>query len=507
MTTTADFQNPTAALATLPAAPNLKFEREDWTSFRTVEGLQQKAGVAKDVLTRLVLKELTDNGLDTGAAVKVGELPEGGYFVEDGGPGIDGTPADIARLFSINRPMVSTKLLRLPTRGALGNGLRVVAGAVLASEGALVVITRNQRITLRPERDGTTTVVDVKTVKFLVGTRVEITFGPALPCYDNPTRWADLACGFVGVGQTYGGRSSPHWYDVPNFHDLLSASSTRLVRELVAALDGCTGGKAGEIVDAAGLRRTLCRDVTRPQAAMLLRFARHCAKPVRPERLGAVGAEMFPDYAYAVVRDTVAFGAEEPHAMIPFVVEAWAAPKDADEGKTSLTMLVNRTPVTGSIRAARDKREINVFGCGLRHTVAQAPKDAEFSICLNLITPYMPITSDGKEPNLAPFFAAIETAIGRVVRKAHRPTAGSGQSQKDVVLDNLDAVIAAVSGDGEYRFNQRQLFYALRPIVMDEIGKELKEGNFAGIITDYETEHGDIEGMYREPRGSITHAS
>jgi CubicO group peptidase (beta-lactamase class C family) len=110
-----------------PDSPNLKFEREDWTCFRTVEGLQQKAGVAADKLRRLALKELTDNGLDEGADVRIGDLPDGGYFVEDDGRGIDGTPEDIARLFSIARPMVSTKLLRLPTRGALGNGLRVVA--------------------------------------------------------------------------------------------------------------------------------------------------------------------------------------------------------------------------------------------------------------------------------------------------------------------------------------------------------------------------------------------
>ena len=62
-------------------------------------------------------------------------------------------------MFSINRPLVSTKLLRLPTRGALGNGLRVVAGAVVASNGSLTVITRNVRLELRPERDGSTTVV------------------------------------------------------------------------------------------------------------------------------------------------------------------------------------------------------------------------------------------------------------------------------------------------------------------------------------------------------------
>jgi hypothetical protein len=117
------------------------------------------------------------------ARVAVGKLPgDSGYYVEDNGPGIDGTPEAIARLFSISRPMISTKLFRLPTRGALGNGLRVVAGAVLASEGTLTVTTRNRRIKLRPEADGTTTVIGTKAVNFPVGTRIEIGFGPALPC-------------------------------------------------------------------------------------------------------------------------------------------------------------------------------------------------------------------------------------------------------------------------------------------------------------------------------------
>jgi hypothetical protein len=147
------------------AAPNLKFEREDWSLFRTVEGLSQRAGVPLEDLAPLAMKEITDNGLDTGAEVSVGKLPNSsGYFVEDQGPGIDGTPEQVAALFSIARPMVSTKLLRLPTRGAVGNGLRVVAGAVLVSAGSLVVITRNRRIVLRPERDGTTTMVSAKKV-------------------------------------------------------------------------------------------------------------------------------------------------------------------------------------------------------------------------------------------------------------------------------------------------------------------------------------------------------
>ena len=104
----------------------------------------------------------------------------------------------------------------------------------------------------------------------------------------------------------------------------------------------------------------------------------------------------------------------------------------------------------------------------------------------------MPITSDGKEPDLEPFLDAIGDAVAKAVRKARRARTPRGMSQKDVVLDNLDEAIAEVSGDGGYRFNARQLFYCLRPIVMEETGEELKIGNFNGIITDYENEHGEI---------------
>jgi hypothetical protein len=498
-----DFQKPTDGLASSPPSQNLKFEREDWSLFRTVEGLSQKAGVPKDKLSQLVLKELADNGLDEGAQVRVGSLPGGGYFVEDDGRGIDGTPEKIAQLFSIARPMISTKLLRLPTRGALGNGLRVVAGAVLASQGSLVVITRNRRIVLRPERDGTTTVVSAKPDDFRIGTRIEIRLGSALPSDGDTLSWARAAIQLADAGKTYSGKASPWWYDAAQFHELLYARGNTPVRELVAQLDGCTGAKAGEIVAAAKLGRAICKDITFQRAVKLLETARENAKPVTPERLGAIGPGAFASYAYACSSGVEPFGSASPLAEIPFVVEAWAF--ESKSGKTRLSVYVNRTPVTGDIHAARDKRDIDAFGCGLQHNIAQAPKESQFRIQLNITTPYMPITSDGKAPDLNPFFDEICEAVQKAVRKAHRRNAKDKVTQKDVVLDNLDTVIAEVSGDGEFRFNERQLFYALRPIVMKETGEELKIGNFKTIITDYESEHGEISGMYREPRGSIYH--
>jgi hypothetical protein len=247
------------------------FERADWTLFRTVEGLQQKAGVPANQLRRLVLKELGDNGLDVGQ-IRFGFIGGNRHhcFIEDDGPGLDGTPEEIGDLFAIRRPLRSSKLLRLPQRGQLGNGLRVVTGAVLASDGSLAIVTRNRRIVVRPETDGSTSVVKVAKANFPMGTRIEISFGAALPDDVDPFVWVRAAQATATAGETYQGRSSPFWYDDPQFHELLLAYGTQPVRSLIAQLDGCTGGKAGEIVSDARLDRLRCQDIDRKQATKLL---------------------------------------------------------------------------------------------------------------------------------------------------------------------------------------------------------------------------------------------
>jgi hypothetical protein len=488
-------------------AANLKMaEREDWTLFRSVDGLTQKAGVPAQRLRRLVLKEIADNGLDEGSKISVGEIDADTFFIEDDGPGFDGTPEEIAALFSIRRPMRSSKLLRLPQRGALGNGLRVVAGAVLASEGSLTVVTRNQRIKLRPESDGTTTVVKVTKTKQPVGTRIEIRFGKTLPDDDDALAWARAAQS-MACGETYQGKTSPWWYDQVQFHELLLAYGTQPLRGLIAQLDGCSGGKAGEIVAAAKLGRASCADVDRKHATTLLEMTRQYTRPVSPERLGCVGREAFLSRHYAVAQGTVPLGSGEPQAHIPVVAEAWAVKLD-NHGTQWLNIFVNRTPVTGEIEVYRDSadKQITVFGCGLGHGFPDGPTKGAYEIVLNVLTPYCPITSDGKAPDLEPFLKLISDAVTKALRKAQRASPTERNvSQKDVVLENLDDAIASASGDGEYRFNERQIYYQLRPLVLEKTGTPLQIGNFKSILTDYENDFGEIEGMYREPRGSIYH--
>lgn len=488
------------------------FEREDWTLFRTVEGLQQKAGVQAKLLRRLVFKELGDNALDTNTEISFGYIGRSGnkFYVEDHGLGLDGTPDEIAALFSIRRPMLSSKLLRLPQRGALGNGLRVVAGAVLASDGSLAVITRNRRIVLQPRSDGHTDAVEITNVDHPVGTRIEIAFGAALPQDPDATVWIQAATTVAGVGRSYDGQSSPFWYDGAHFHELLLAYGAQPVRGLVAQLDGCTGGKAGEIVAAAGLERMACNKIERAQAIRLLKQARKRVRPVSPERLGGIGRDQFNAF-YAVERGTARLGTIQPLAEIPFVVEAWAVrtkdDDDEDEADFIVTMMINRTPSVDELSIWRDSdKDLRFVGNGINEWKEDAPKKGGYRIIINVTTPYCPIVSDGKEPDLSALGRQIITAVTTAMRKAQRAAPRERKaSQKDVVLAHLDEAIADASGDGEYRFSQRQIFYRVRPFVLTETGRALTFNYLKAVLTDYENEHGEIDGMFRDPRGSIYH--
>jgi hypothetical protein len=45
----------------------------------------------------------------------------------------------------------------------------------------------------------------------------------------------------------------------------------------------------------------------------------------------------------------------------------------------------------------------------------------------------------------------------------------------------------------------------MRPIVKEATEQELTTKNFTKILTEYENDNGEIDGMYRDPRGSISH--
>ena len=161
-------------------AREVEFIRADWALFLHPDRLPQKAGCPRDRLRAMVLKELVDNALDEGADVALERIDPDTWTVTDDGRGLDRD--QVVRLFAVNRPMVSTKLLRRPTRGAIGNGLRVVTGGAVASGGRLTVESRGARYVLDVDRrTGETLVLEEGPSDVTAGTRVTIAFGPALP--------------------------------------------------------------------------------------------------------------------------------------------------------------------------------------------------------------------------------------------------------------------------------------------------------------------------------------
>src|SRR4029077_542156 len=111
-------------------------------------------------------------------------------------------------------------------------------------------------------------------------------------------------------------------------------------------------------------------------------------------------------------------------------------------------------------------KKLILNGCGLCHSAEKAPRKDGYYITINVITPYCPITSDGKAPDLSKFVNRVMAAVASAMNKAHREAPKDNKlSQKDVVLNNLDDVIADVSGNGKHRFNQRQILYRIRKML------------------------------------------
>jgi len=490
-----------------PSAP-LELTREDWTEFRDPSRISAKAGVRWELLPRVVVKELVDNALDNFGSSEFGLLTispaEVSFFVEDLGDGIPGSDEEIATRFSMRRPLTSSKTLRKPTRGMLGNGLRVVAGVVFVSKGELKVSTRGRSLTLAPQFDGSTKIVSVEPWNE-VGTRIEITLRGDLARHAAPDDglfdWGEIAVELASTpsGELYKGKSSPWWYGPAEFLELLHSAGTLPVESLIKEMEGCSGYKKLREVVGSLLGKT-CKTVAASESEGLLERARNNSKEVIPTRIGCVGRL---DYysGYAVERNVLKRGG----ASVPCTVEVWATRSEEPE----VEVCVNRTPIVSEVHIRRDEGSNYALFCGgIGHSFKAGQKrGGEFSLLINVITPFIPLTSSGKEPDLTPMRSLILTACEKAISRAKRasPKESSGGTQKAIILQHLEPAVERLSGRGTCYFSLRQLFYALRPLLIKAIGREPGYGTFSRIIGKYEDQEGDIEWLYRDDRGTLYH--
>jgi hypothetical protein len=146
-------------------------------------------------------------------------------------------------MFSIDRKIRSTKASRRPTRGAIGNGLRVVAGAVLCCGKMIEVTTCGRRLVIKPQRDNTSKIVASANVDCATGTRITVAFDNGLPEDDDDLSWANRAIEIARPPRA-ASAATPQCtgFDLEHCSDLSrDAGRDMLVRDFIRHFDGCSG--------------------------------------------------------------------------------------------------------------------------------------------------------------------------------------------------------------------------------------------------------------------------
>jgi hypothetical protein len=462
----------------------LLYSRDDWRLFLDPSTLPQKAGCHPDDLHKVVLKELVDNQLDaTGEAYFGWDQEEKVWVIS--GASKEPRLSEIPKLFCVNRPLVSSKLKRNVSRGLLGNGLRVVMGAVYALNGSIVVTLRGRRLSLAVNpSDGSTTITRDEAELLSQhgnGMSVRISLGQGSGADDE--RFAREAIYAADKGKQYSGPSSPWWYGARDFLALLHAApASATVGDVVADLG----------LDYKDERQA--NTLSREDAETILERLRAVYKQVPPEKLGRLGADAYSYAGYGCKLGTMTTPAG---AIIPYVVEVWADAKPSKKkgmSQATFRLFLNRTPALARLYGSAVVGYIKLGGCAMDRWIEL--KSAQYECLVSIVTPYVQLSTDGKEPVLRPFGDEIEAALRRACNAAYRAMEKppGGMEIKEAAYAVMEEAYLKASGGGKLHATARQIMYAARGPILTLTGKqELNDHYFTQkLLPDFLEDYADL---------------
>lgn len=438
---------------------SIEFVRTDASLFLHPDRLSQKAGAPKHQLRRMAIKELVDNALDAAPTAQLEEINEDTFVVTDSGPGID--PEKVAMMFSVTRPMMSTKLIRRPTRGMVGNGNRVVAGAAFSSGGMLIVESRGVRQQLSFDKTTGDTIVSSSAVSDVTeGTRITIEFGPAIPRDAEAALWGNVAIHLAGQASSPM-LTHPDWYSEAAFDELREAA--RGTAQELASLFNIDLCHARDKVFEQGQTTGAQRDIQPENAASSLTLDLLKALAPKAPKLVPIA-----ENAFAGAHKTETMTALVAGANVPAIIQVWASQSKRRNG-ADVTLIVNRTPAVAEI-SILPGGEAYIRGCGIEwRSIGSVPKGG-YSVTLAVTTPSIALISDGKTPDLSPFRDSIVSAVGVALRRSHRPKT-RGLSIKDAAFEIMEEAYLKASANGTLPANARQIMYAARPWILQRTGQ------------------------------------
>jgi hypothetical protein len=446
-------------------AGTMLFTRPDWSLFLDPARLPQKAGCDTQQVRAVALKELADNALDAGPNATLERVDADTWIVANDGPGLDA--ATIPTLFAVDRPLTSSKLLRRPTRGAVGNGLRVVTGAAVASGGSLEVEIRGRRfrievdrqtgetkateLTCNAPRRSVTKVTDPGTdagcnAPRRSGTKVTIAFGPALPSAGDDGHLARDALRFPGPAcEPF--RSHLPWYDTAAWAELAAAAPPGTTAAQLLAHMGIESDDdrpAAELSYVGAWSRQGDRDV--PEPRLLLR--------------GDGGLE-----GYAHTKQDAGDA----------LVEAWAKALERvppSRARSTVKVFVNRTRVVlpGTVTSGGYLQLGGNYFCSLD----RVKLDCSYTIELSVTAPHVPIVNDGKTPDLRRWSHEIRLALESVLRAAYRKLAPPKRHGdiKEAAFEVMEEAYLEASADNTLPATATQVMYQARRMIAEILGPD-----------------------------------
>jgi hypothetical protein len=426
--------------------PPITLVQEDWKRFMTPEGLSEKAGVPKHHFRKMIIKELIDNACDIGGGrLKIVDVDLLEFY--DDGPGIP------LEALSIKRPLISSKHWRLGERGALGNGLRAVMGALYCLGGHLVVHAYGKATKVFIGNDGETNYIDQGETP---DTKVQVYCArigqtPSLSSF----KLTEQMTGPVVKSS----KAIPEWFDDEGILDIQRSAEGLTVGQIVGQFRTSFEPDNPD---------NLFTDVNAVE--LLTRMQEHTLE--RTPKVQEVGAGLMPRWEYAQLR-----GEREG---IPYVVEAWVAAASKGQGEVHVETLVTNRAVslTGVNANVEKKGRVSFVTQNCRFYLGGSDRDkftlgqnVDYSAVLSISSPYFPILSSGKAIDMEEYVYDLirvfvtagkkaKTALNKRKPKEKRITI------KDAVERLLPDAYERVSEGGRYWANARQLMYAMRPEIL-----------------------------------------
>ena len=449
----------------------MSVEQHDWMRFLTSEGLAEKAGCPKSMFPKMIVKEFADNAADFGDYKYKLYPAEQIVAIKNGGDGL--SPEDVRKIFSIKRPLRSSKHWRRGERGALGNGIRAALAGCRICDVELNVVSQGKNHSIALQDDG-----DVK----INTTDNEPTEGTIVILRFTNSRGFDhsieqyLKPQFLTQGtKTVSGKPLPSWFKAEDINVILMSLPEALT--------------VGEFADQFNVTKSalsldLSSRASDCTAEVLLR------ELVVNELKTSISG--LPKNTYDGKYSKFDGVYRDGEAKIPYTVSAWGWAEEAqrNEGHHSINVLMNGTIMLGTLNLDVKSGRIKLYDGrynNSNNSHKQLSLNRAWRVTLSISSPFIPIISSGKAPDLiGAFGSGIFEVLYKSMRAAQKlppKPKPFGMTVKAAAYQVMEEAYYKVSDNGKYWANARQLMYAARPQILKMCkGESFTDAYFTGKV-------------------------